>query len=362
MFMSVVRSRVIWSALAAFVATPLVSGTQSVPDWPPATLQDTGLYADWPSRRVAADNLPFSPQYPLWTDGASKSRWMHIPEGAFIDASDPDVWQFPIGTRLWKEFRFGRRAETRFIEHTPAGWQFASYVWNDDESEAPVAPELGIRQAAPIGEGIRHGIPSRSDCRVCHEAGPVRVLGVTVLQLSPDRDPNAPHTEPLPDGAVDLPELVRRGLVRGLRARLAAAPPRIAAATPTARAALGYLSTNCGSCHTSRGDLASLAFALNYTVSTTIDQSPPALLTTVGRPSHFQVPGMPEGAPRVSAGHPEGSVLVRRMESRNPLVQMPPLGTRIVDAVAVALVKRWIAEDLAESPVQRAEAGTAAPK
>jgi hypothetical protein len=37
------------------------------------------------------------------------------------------------------------------------------------------------------------------------------------------------------------------------------------------------------------------------------------------------------------------------MASRNPLVQMPPLGTRIVDEDAVRLIRRWIAEDLAVS-------------
>ena len=83
--------------------------------WPPGSLRETRLYSDWDSKTVAADNLPFSPQYPLWSDGAVKSRWLHIPKGRFIDGSNPDVWKFPVGTRLWKEFRFGRRVETRFM-------------------------------------------------------------------------------------------------------------------------------------------------------------------------------------------------------------------------------------------------------
>jgi hypothetical protein len=58
----------------------------------------------------------------------------------------------------------------------------------------------------------------------------------------------------------------------------------------------------------------------------------------------------------VCAGHPELSVIVARMSSRNPLVQMPPLGTRIVDQDAVDLITRWIAEDLA-SPGHGAGAG-----
>jgi mono/diheme cytochrome c family protein len=327
------------------LATPIITGSQSAPAWPPPTLRDTGLYSDWATKTVAADNLPYSPQYPLWTDGAQKSRWLRIPKGGFIDASNPDVWRFPVGTRVWKEFRFGRRAETRFIERTRAGWQFASYAWNEDETEAPLAPELGISQSVLIRDGIRHAIPSRGDCRVCHEAGPVRLLGVTTLQLSPDRDPNAPHAEALPAGAVDLSTLVARGLVRGLPARLIATPPRIVARSPTARAALGYLNGNCGGCHTAIGELSSLKFALNYTFNRAEGDSAPALLTTVGQPSRFKVPGAPDAVERLCAGHPERSVLVARMSSRSPLVQMPPLGSQIVDEEAVDLIRRWISED-----------------
>jgi mono/diheme cytochrome c family protein len=342
--------------LAILLALPIVTRGQAATTWPPPALRETGLYADWAAKTIAAGNLPFSPQYPLWSDGAVKSRWMHIPKGRFIDGSNPDVWKFPVGTRLWKEFRFGGRAETRFMELTRTGWQFAAYVWNDDESEAVLAPDAGIKQSVPIRDGIRHAIPSRIDCRACHEAGEVRVLGVTALQLSPDRDPNAPHAEPPPEGAVDLPTLVARGLVRGLPARVTTTPPRIVAATPTARAALGYLHGNCGGCHTGTGELRSLAFGLNYTLDRKAGEAPAALLTAVGRPSRYKVPAAADAVERVCAGQPDKSVLVARMASRHPLVQMPPLGSRIVDDEAVTLIRRWIAEDLG-SPEPTAAAG-----
>jgi mono/diheme cytochrome c family protein len=332
--------------LAIVAAVPIAILGQAAAPWPPPTLRDTGLYSDWATKTVASRNLPFSPQYPLWSDGAVKSRWMHVPKGKFIDGSDPDVWKFPVGTRLWKEFRFGGRAETRFIEHTRAGWQFAAYVWNEDETDAVLAPETGIKQSVPIRDGIRHAIPSRLDCRACHEAGPVRVLGVTALQLSPDRDPNAPHAETPPPGAVDLASLVSRGLLRGFPARLTRTPPRIAASSATARAALGYLHGNCGGCHTGAGELSNLSFALNYTLNGNHGDAPPALLTAVGRPSRYQVPGAADTVERVCAGRPDNSVVVARMASRHPLVQMPPLGTRVVDDEAVRLIRRWIAEDL----------------
>jgi hypothetical protein len=40
------------------------------------------------------------------------------------------------------------------------------------------------------------------------------------------------------------------------------------------------------------------------------------------------------------------SYVVARMSTRNPLLQMPPLATRLVDEEAVRLVSKWILEDV----------------
>jgi hypothetical protein len=146
----------------------------------------------------------FTPRYPLWTDGAAKRRWILLPAGTSIDASNRDAWDFPRGTKLWKEFAFDRAVETRLIERLADGsWRFAAYVWRDDGSDADLAPERGIRAlpvaGAPNG---RYVVPSRNDCLACHEGAPVPVLGYSAVQLE------------------------------------TALPP-----------ALGYLHGNCGHCH-----------------------------------------------------------------------------------------------------------------
>ncbi|HSD21430.1 MAG TPA: hypothetical protein VLC54_15395 [Anaeromyxobacter sp.] len=318
------------------------------PDAPaPTRLADTGLYADFAARRVAADVLPYTPQYPLWSDGATKRRWVRLPRGAAIDASDPDAWVFPVGTKLWKEFSFGRRVETRLLERLADGtWRFAAYVWSADGSDARLAPERGIRGAAESRPGLPHDIPSVYDCRACHEGGPTPVLGFSALQLSPDRDPLAPNAERPGEGDVDLARLVALGLIRGMPAALVARPPRIAAPTPRARAALGYLHANCGNCHDARGPLASLGLTLVQPISRAGAPSP-AVATAVGVASRFRPhdPGEGAGAPvRIRPGRPEASVLYRRMASRDPLAQMPPLGSHAVDEEALAVVAAWIAE------------------
>jgi mono/diheme cytochrome c family protein len=288
---------------------------------PPKLLSQTGLYADIGTRTLAPGVLAFTPQYPLWTDGARKQRWIRLPEGSAIDGSDPDAWVFPIGTRLWKEFAFGRAVETRMLERGPDGrWSYASYAWNAEGSDAELAPERGLKNACETSAGTRHDIPGRGDCRACHEAGPNRVLGFGALQLSPDRDPLALHGETPPPGAVDLAALVERGLLRNLPAEYLRTPPRIPARSPRERAALGYLQSNCSHCHNSRGELAPLGLHLD---------------------NRLVQPGSPLDSLR-----PRAELLLARMGSREPLTQMPPLGTHLADAQALEFIRAWIREDL----------------
>lgn len=287
------------------------------------------------------DNWLFAPQYPLWSDGLGKRRWVHLPPGTTIDASGPGGWVFPPRTKFWKEFSLrGRRIETRLIERQADGqWRFASYVWNDAGTEATLAPARGLRTDVEVAPGARHVIPGEVDCRSCHEGRPTPVLGFSALQLSPDRDPLAPHAERAPAGAVDLRALVDRGVVRGLPAEVLARPPRIAAQSPIARAALGYLAANCGGCHNDAGPLAGLELLLDPATG-----PGPVVASTVNRQSRFLPPGAAEEAVRIAPGEPDLSVLVARMRSRDPSVQMPPLGTGVVDQAGVALIERWIRE------------------
>lgn len=339
-------------ALAAGPRAPQAAAAAvEAPPAPPERLADTGLYADAALSVVAADVLAYAPQYPLWTDGASKRRWIRLPAGTSIDARDPDAFDFPVGTRLWKEFAFERRIETRYLERVSARtWSYATYLWTPDGRDARLAPERGVRGATESRPGVRYDVPGRADCRICHEGRRTPVLGFTALQLSPDRDPLALHADAPRPGDADLVSLARRGLLRGLPASVLEHPPRIAAPTPRARAALGYLEANCAICHTSGGDLASLGLLLDAPLESRPGPAS-ALATALGRPSRFRFADARHDADlRLVAGAPERSVLALRLATRRPSAQMPPLGTRAVDAEAVALIEAWIREDLAAPP------------
>lgn len=315
---------------------------------PPPTLAATGLYADVAAKTLAADVRTYAPQYPLFTDGARKARFLALPPGTSIDATDPDLWAFPVGTRLWKEFAFERRVETRYLERVADGWIAATYLWDAEEREAPLAPARGVPAAAWSRPGVPYDVPGRGDCKACHDVRATPVLGVSALQLSPDRDPLAVHAEPPRPGDLDLDALVREGLVRG-QGDAWRVPPRIDAPTPRARAALGWLHGNCGACHTTTGPLASLGLVLDARARDGAGLASP-VASVVGRESRARVRTADGTADvRVVPGAPEASVLWRRVTSRSPLLRMPPLGTRVVDDEGAALVAAWIREDLAPS-------------
>ncbi|MHB8873823.1 MAG: hypothetical protein ACYC8T_09085 [Myxococcaceae bacterium] len=302
--------------------------------------------------RVSPSHLPYTPQYPLWSDGAAKYRWVFIPPGTHVDAGNAENWSFPVGTRFFKEFSFSRRIETRLIERTAKGWTYGTYVWNEEGTEATLAPEAGFPDFYEYEPGMKYSIPSTDDCVACHEGRPAFILGFSPLQLSPDRDPNAPHLEPKLPGMVDLESLVERGLVQGLPRKYLNPPPRIPG-TPVGRSALGYLHGNCGNCHNSSGPLASLGLHLWHDLDARSEAGEPAVRTAVNRLGKWGISGLePGGRELIVPGAPSRSTLYLRMAARDPIAQMPPMASRKPDAVALRTLERWIRE-LPTSPQPR---------
>ncbi len=311
----------------------------------PPRLSDTGLYTPGSTQQVRAGVLSFSPQYPLWSDAAEKRRWIALPAGKSIDASRPDAWVFPPGTRFWKEFSHdGKAVETRYIERRADGsWRFATYVWAEDGRDALLAPEPGIA-ALPVATapGGRYAVPGRADCLACHGGATVPVLGFGALQLSPDRDPMAAHGRPPQAGDVNLRDLVLRGALRGLPNSMLKQPPRIVAESAVARAALGYLHANCSHCHHSSGGQVPVRLTLAQSAADPLRSQAAVLASAVNAPSRYQPPGEGGVARVVVPGNADASVLATRMHSRQPRAQMPPLGTQVPDPEGLALIHRWI--------------------
>lgn len=293
----------------------------------PARLSETGLYSDIAAHAVAPGAIAFTPRYELWSDGADKSRWLLLPPGAKIDTADMDNWRFPVGTKVWKEFRKGgKRLETRLLEKVldgPSGWYEIAYAWNEAETEAFAAP-VGLDD--PRGES--HWVPTQDECDRCHSGVADVVIGVSALQWS------APKGA-APDGGSPLDRLAAAG-------RLSAPPPGDyePPGAGVVKDALGYLHGNCGHCHRDgapQADKVLLRLALRVTDATPDD--------TGFYNTTFKVKAkhtLPNGIRiLVTPGKPDESQLFLRAGMRD-FWAMPPVCTRVVDTAGMDLLRRFI--------------------
>lgn len=286
-------------------------------------LSATGLYKDVRRGELEDGVVAYRPRFELWSDGAVKRRWIRLPPGETIDARDMDAWQFPQGTKIWKEFaRDGVRAETRLLEKIgPAegDWLAVGYLWNADGSDAIAAPE-----GATDVLGTTHDIPPSRDCMGCHLGNPGRVLGFSAIQLA--------HAAP--DDEWSLARLEREGRLRGSPGPV----PEIPGDERT-RSVLGYLHANCGSCHNQHR--APEQGGRCYNPRREVDLS-----LRVGELGSVEATALFRTAmgKSVVPGDPEASSLYKR--SRGDLhffqARMPSLGSEILDPTLLPLLDEWI--------------------
>lgn len=298
---------------------------QAVQGLLPARLSETGLYADLASETLATGVAAFAPQFELWSDGAAKRRWILLPPGESIDTTDMDAWQFPVGTKIWKEFsRDGIRVETRLLHRVgarPEDWAAVAYVWQPELADAVIAPG-GVVDA----RGTAHDVPAARECMGCHGGRASRVLGFSALQLAHAAEP----------GALDLDDLAARGL-------FSAAPTSrpVVPGNDTERRALGYLHANCGHCHNQ--DRPARTGKRCFDPENRLDfwLRVDELETVASTSTYRSAIGS-----AIEPGAPDDSALITRVNRRGDryFVGMPPLGTERVDVANVELLRRWIGE------------------
>lgn len=286
----------------------------------PPTLSETGLYENIVTQTLADDILAYEPGFPLWSDGAEKKRFLRLPTGTQIDSRDMDAWQFPEGTRFWKEFvRDGVRVETRVLAKIGPDaddWAAMAYVWNAEGTEALSTP-AGLQNAL----GTTHDVPAAANCMGCHGGTKSRILGFSAIQLATSKGP------------LNLDEVANRQML--------SEPPTKSIVLPgndTDRAALGYLHGNCSHCHNQRRPerVGARCYDPEHSFDFTLRVGD---LSSVQRTATFRtaVDNV------ISPGDPEESEVFQRISRRDPdWPSMPPLGTEIVDKSGVSTIRAWI--------------------
>lgn len=305
---------------------------------PPEHLSCTGLYRDTARRLLAKGVEPFTPQYTLWSDHLSKLRYLYLPEGTKIDASDPNHWKFPIGTRVWKEFCHpndtSRPVETRiYYKYEELTWYQTTYEWNSTLTDAT---RLDAGKDVMVGEKVHH-LPGPSECEECHKGRKDRLLGVDQFSLG----------QPESTG-ITLAKLVAEKRLVGFQGptsyQIGPDPDYRSNAEVQA---LGWMHVNCGvSCHNERGDSKAHMIYMRLRLDPReLDgrdtREFDAIETTIGQGTRsLKWPNRT----RIVPGHPEESLLYELITQRgDPQQQMPPLASNVVDETGSEWVRTWIA-------------------
>jgi hypothetical protein len=149
---AIITAAILLTAVLSTASLHAQAATEGVAPVAPRFLSQTGLYADVATLKIDARNRNFSRRDPMKSDGAAKRRWVQLPAGSQINVTDLARWELPVGTRFWKEFSFkGRKVETRFLWQTSKDhWVFASYAWNEAQTDAELASETGVANIAAI--------------------------------------------------------------------------------------------------------------------------------------------------------------------------------------------------------------------
>ena len=297
----------------------------------PRELRCTGLFEDVAEYRIASGARPFSPGTELWSDGSVKSRWVYLPPGAVIDGSDPDEWDFPVGTRFWKEFVFeGMRIETRYFEKIRSDrWARGVYLWNAEETAA--MREDGGHEDY---RGLGYTVPSTKECDECHNGRKDRILGFDLFGIAEQDARGVRLQDLLDEGSIDID-------VRPEEVQL---PDEL---DPVVRDAMSWIHVNCGSaCHNRSSDSEAqgtdLFMRLEYEQLRQLRSSNLGDLDTVkntigvGATTKEWVNEV-----RVVPGQPEQSLLFRLVSSRGD-EQMPPLVSNVTSQDGVERIRKWI--------------------
>jgi uncharacterized repeat protein (TIGR03806 family) len=324
--------------------------TPAPPGEPYAKLSEWHLFKNFEDQVPNTGVVPYEVNAPLYSDYANKHRFIYLPKGAQVGYQPDADWQFPVGTILVKTFGFlydmrdpsqgERLIETRLLVHESDGWSAHTYLYNDAETEAQntiVGADIEVSWIDQNGQKQKnlYGVPTTAQCQECHGSNQnLNTLGGRTRQLN--------RTHDYGQGLINQIDYMNQ--LGWFKSPPPPASKRETLANPFGTAPLvdrarAYLDANCGHCHREGGGATQSALRLAYEYTDPSDN-----------PTNWGVCKVPTSAGGATCGNtvdvlpgdPNHSVLICRISSTDPKVRMPPLGTRMVDAQGVALLRRWI--------------------
>jgi uncharacterized repeat protein (TIGR03806 family) len=317
----------------------------------PRLLSQTGAFQDTAHFMPGDALIPYDLIVPFWSDGATKTRWVSVPDGQKVKFAPTGEWVFPRGTVFVKTFELAtneanpnlkRRLETRLLVCDATGGVYGvTYKWRADNRDADLL-ETNLNEAISIqtATGMRTQTwyyPSRQDCLVCHTANAGFVLGVKTRQLNRD------FTYPTGVADNELRAWNHIGLfdINLDEADLKKLPALANAADPSRSfedRARSYLDANCANCHRPGGTVA--YFDARY-------DTPLAQQNLIN--GRVLIDQRIDGARVIAPNDIWRSILFMRADTTEAF-KMPTLARNTIDGQGMALLREWI-ESLPGSPV-----------
>ena len=298
------------------VKEPTNNLAESFPDLP-SKLSSFDTYTEFPElSSVAANMHAYIPEWPMWTNGAVKTRHVLVPAGARIDITRSDHWVFPEGTTFFKTFAYQnpetgseQPVETRVIRRGKTDWEYGAYKWNDEGTDAQLLSGMRpdyVKVTSASGQQFEHVIPSRNNCLACHGRKKTFILGFEEVQLN--------HT-PKGQSTNQLEKLVAAQIFnQSLTSHDAA---RVTGDSDLERRMRGYIHGNCAICHNNK-ELGNFSYNLPLTA--------------------WNVPAQRNSGRLLAPGDPEESVMYRLFAAG----MMPPIGVQILDEATIQDMSDWI--------------------
>jgi uncharacterized repeat protein (TIGR03806 family) len=309
----------------------IVAGAGAPPPGPPVPtlLSATGCVNPQDPAQAASGLVPYEPTAPFWSDGATKERWLAIPNNTSIAVGGDGDFSFPNGTVLMKHFRLnGALIETRlFMRHPDGAWAGYTYEWNSQRTDATL-----VQGGKTVTIGSQSWVyPSGNDCLTCHAAAAGFSLSLETAQLN--RNLTYASTGRTANQLRTLDAITMFTTPLGDPALQPAMPDPFDTSAPLAQRARAYLHTNCAQCHRPSGPTPS---SMDLRYGTLLSST-----SACGVAPQSGDLGLGAGARIIAPGSAANSVLLARMNRRDANA-MPPLASTVVDTAGVTLVQDWI--------------------
>ncbi len=286
--------------------------------------------------------LPYDLNSPLFSDYAHKKRFVWMPDN--LKASydqDYTTLNFPVGAILIKNFFYDnvqpsgetRIIETRLMYMTEEGWDFAKYVWNDDQTEATFDNNGSFTAVDWIDDdgtpkSVNYRIPSRNECFSCHNKfGTPLPIGPKPQNLNKDYNYD--------DGISNqLSKWIEVGYLEdNLPSNIVTTVDWSDESLPLELRVRSYLDINCAHCHSEESycEYRPMRLAFHENDDDTNKGVCVQPDTQISPNTHI-----------IASGNVNQSVLYFRISSVEEQYRMPLLGRTLQHAEGVRLIEEWI--------------------